>query len=133
MPQTGTSSSIRLGSRQAAGATVVLTVPDELIELVAQRAAAIAAAEQAPAAACSPFLTIPEAAVFARCKRQRIDDLLSAQKLRRYKEGRRTLVLRAELETYLGLRESPTPVSSQDSTSAAVRATVTDPGNRDEQ
>ncbi len=46
----------------------------------------------------STYLTIPEAAEWLRCKRQRVDDLLSSRRLTRYKEGARTLVLRAEVE-----------------------------------
>jgi excisionase family DNA binding protein len=43
-------------------------------------------------------LTCAEAAELLRCKRQRIDDLLSAGRLSRFKEGGRTLVSRAEVE-----------------------------------
>jgi excisionase family DNA binding protein len=49
----------------------------------------------------SPYLTIPEAAELLRCSRQRVDDLLSQRRLRRYKDGARTLVLRAEIEAHL--------------------------------
>jgi excisionase family DNA binding protein len=49
----------------------------------------------------SPFLTVAEAADYLRAKRQRVDDLLSARRLTRYKDGRRTLVSRAELDSYL--------------------------------
>ena len=49
----------------------------------------------------SPFVTIPEAANFLRCSRQRVDDLLSSGRLRRHKDGRRTLIRRAELEAYV--------------------------------
>jgi excisionase family DNA binding protein len=47
-------------------------------------------------------MTIPEAAEYLRCSRQRIDDLLSQRRLRRYKDGSRTLVSRAEVEVYVG-------------------------------
>jgi excisionase family DNA binding protein len=50
----------------------------------------------------SPYMTIAEAADYLRCRRQRIDDLLSQRRLTRYKDGRRTLVSRAEIEGYLG-------------------------------
>jgi excisionase family DNA binding protein len=49
----------------------------------------------------SPFVTVTEAAAYLRCDRQRIDDLLSARRLRRFKDGRRTLVARDELERYV--------------------------------
>jgi excisionase family DNA binding protein len=50
----------------------------------------------------SPYLTIPEAAELLRCSRQRVDDLLSQRRLRRYKDGARTLVSRDELNAHLG-------------------------------
>lgn len=46
-------------------------------------------------------MTIPEAAEYLRCSRQRIDDLLSQRRLTRFKDGARTLVSRAELATYV--------------------------------
>ena len=49
----------------------------------------------------SPYLTVVEAAELLRCRRQRVDDLLSQRRLARYKDGSRTLVSRAEVEEYL--------------------------------
>lgn len=49
----------------------------------------------------SPYLTILEAAQLLRCKRQRVDDLLSQRRLSRYKDGSRTLVSRAEIDEYI--------------------------------
>jgi len=50
----------------------------------------------------SPYLTVPEAADYLRApSRQRVDDLLTAGKLSRVKEGGRTLIRRAELEAYI--------------------------------
>jgi excisionase family DNA binding protein len=84
---------------------VNITVPAELVEAVAQRAAELVLAElaevSAPAREESPFLTIPEAATYLRCKRQHVDDLLSQRHLTRYKDGGRTLVLRAEIDARL--------------------------------
>jgi excisionase family DNA binding protein len=60
-----------------------------------------AALPSAPVEPERPFLTIPEAADLLRAKRQRVDDLLSAGKLPRHKDGARTLVSRAELLAYL--------------------------------
>lgn len=82
---------------------LALTIPPELVEEIAQRAAEIlearGAVECAPA---SEFLSIAEAADFLRCKRQRVDDLLSAGHLTRVKEGGRTLIRRSELLARLG-------------------------------
>jgi len=114
-----------------------LALPPALIEAIARRAAALVLQQlQEGHAAESPYLTIPEAAVYARCKRQRIDDLLSSRRLTRYKDGRRTLLLRAELEAHLvgahrGRQGRPDPAApAGDSISAPSRATVTNPGNR---
>jgi excisionase family DNA binding protein len=63
--------------------------------------ATIAAALPSTVEPSSPYMTIPEAAEYLCTSRQRIDDLLSSGRLHRVKEGRRTLVERAELEGYL--------------------------------
>ena len=47
------------------------------------------------------YLTVAEAANYLRAKPQRVYDLLSARRLTRFKDGRRVLVSRAELEAYL--------------------------------
>jgi excisionase family DNA binding protein len=49
----------------------------------------------------SPYMTVPEAAEYLRCTRQRIYDLLSARRLRRFKDGSRVLISRAELDEHL--------------------------------
>jgi excisionase family DNA binding protein len=79
-----------------------LSLPAEVVEEIIERAAAIAlerlgTADRVP----SPYMTIPEAADYLRCKRQRIDDLLSQRRLTRIKDGSRTLVERAEIERVL--------------------------------
>jgi excisionase family DNA binding protein len=69
---------------------------DVLADLVAERLA-----DRLEAAVPSPYLTIPEAADYLRCKRHRLDDLLSAGRLTRHKEGSRTLIDRRELEQHV--------------------------------
>jgi excisionase family DNA binding protein len=54
----------------------------------------------------SPYLTTAEAAEYLRAKPQRVHDLLSAGRLTRFKEGGRTLVLRAELEALVKAERS---------------------------
>ena len=49
----------------------------------------------------SPWLSVVEAAELLRCKRQRVDDLLSQGRLTRHKDGSRTLLSRAEVDAYL--------------------------------
>jgi excisionase family DNA binding protein len=89
-------------NHDAAGPELALALPPDLVEAIAERAAELVREKLAQqAGAVSPYLTIPEAAAYARCKRQRIDDLLSARRLTRYKDGRRTLVLKAELDAWL--------------------------------
>jgi excisionase family DNA binding protein len=82
-----------------------LDLPPELIESlvakVAERVLADLGADATGHGTSSPYMTIPEAATYLRCPRQRIDDLLSQRRLTRIKEGRRTLVARAEIETHL--------------------------------
>jgi excisionase family DNA binding protein len=77
------------------GVPVPVTLSDDALAAIA------AALPTAPAPEPSPFLTIPEAAAHLRCKRQRIDDLLSQRRLSRVKDGTRTLVRRDELLAYI--------------------------------
>jgi len=81
-------------------ASLVVELPDEILERIAERAAEIVLAElqRTSPPSSSPYLTVKEAATYLRCQRQRIDDLLSQRRLTRVKEGGRTLVLRAEVE-----------------------------------
>jgi excisionase family DNA binding protein len=71
---------------------------EELVdERVCERLDRVAGASDS----ASPWLSVVEAAVLLRCKRQRVDDLLSQGRLARYKDGSRTLVSRIELDEYL--------------------------------
>lgn len=81
-----------------------LILPPECIDAIADRVAALVLAGLKPdgSASQSPYLTIPEAAEYLRCSRQRVDDLLSQRRLTRHKDGSRTLVSRAELDRYMG-------------------------------
>ena len=49
-------------------------------------------------AVVSPYMTPAEAAQWLGCNRRRIDDLCHKGRLQRHHEGRRLLVLRAEVE-----------------------------------
>jgi len=51
--------------------------------------------------AAGPYLTVREAADYLRAKPQRVYDLLSSRRLTRFKDGRRVLVSRTELDAYL--------------------------------
>lgn len=79
------------------GVSLSLTLNDGVLEAIAQRAAELVL-ERMPAPSPGRFVTVPEAAELLRCKRQRVDDLLSQRRLSRFKEGGRTLLDRAEVE-----------------------------------
>jgi len=81
---------------------VRLRLSDDDVERVARRVVALLYGERDHRVRSdSPYLSVPEAAAFLRCKRQRVDDLLSQGVLTRIKEGGRTLVAWAELEAHL--------------------------------
>ena len=89
-----------------------VTLPDELVDEVARKAAALVLEQLAPSA--SPFLTVAEAAEFLRSSRQRVYDLLSDGRLTRHKDGARVLVERAELLAYVaGGVAHPLPRTAQ--------------------
>lgn len=77
----------------------MLPVPKEWLEAIAERVAELLA-ERAPAE-LNPFLSVVEAAEYARCSRQRIYDLRSSGVLSRHSDGRRALVSRAQLDAVL--------------------------------
>lgn len=77
-------------------------VPIELDDAaLATLAAGLATRDTSTREETSPFMTIVEAAEFLRCSRQRVDDLLSARRLPRVKDGARTLIRRSDLDAYL--------------------------------
>jgi excisionase family DNA binding protein len=88
------------------GAAVPVTFNDQAIRAIAGAMPTTNAATLT----VSPYMSVVEAAEYLRCSRQRIDDLLSQRKLRRVKDGRRTLISRSELEAYLATGERPSDV-----------------------
>ena len=77
--------------------TVTLTEA-QITELV-ERAAELV---RERAAGPGEWLTVDEAAAYARCSRQRIYDLRSAGRLPKTGDGSRVLVRRSDLDAYLG-------------------------------
>ena len=77
-----------------------IVFPNELVEQIAERAAALVLQRQ-QAGTSSRWLTVPEAAEFARCSRQHIYDLRSDGRLSRHGERGHALVDRSELDAYL--------------------------------
>jgi excisionase family DNA binding protein len=76
-----------------------IDLPDEVLEAIAQRAAAILAERQGPAA--SPWLSTEQAATYIAAKPDRIHDLVALEKLAPRRDGRRLLFKREDLDNYL--------------------------------
>ena len=72
------------------------TLPDEVVEQIAQRVAEILAGQRSPEE--RRWLTVTEAAAHARCSAQRIYNLRSGGQLSRTGDGGRALVDRFELD-----------------------------------
>ena len=89
---------------------LAVPVPVELVERIAERAAELLEARLGSLTRPSLYLTVAEAAEYIRAKPQRVYDLLSARRLTRYKDGRRVLVSRDELDGYL-VSEGRNPVA----------------------
>ena len=81
---------------------LTLRAPPELVEEIAQRAAALVLAQLTADEADPEYFTVAEAAAYLRCSRQRIYDLLSSRRLPKVKEGTRVLIARSALRAYLG-------------------------------
>ena len=99
--------SVRIGSGSAlvdlAATEIQISLPEPVLVRLAEMVADILTARQCGKAVepMSPYMTVPEAAEHLRCSRQRVDNLLSARRLTRIKDGRRTLVARSEVEQRL--------------------------------
>jgi excisionase family DNA binding protein len=79
-----------------------LELPESLLEAVAERAAELVLGRlDAQPATKSEFLTVPEVAELLRAKPQRVYDLLSDGRLKRFKDGSRVLVRRADVVAHL--------------------------------
>jgi excisionase family DNA binding protein len=82
-----------------------LSIPPELVEAIAQRAAQLTRQLELEENPVSPYMTIDEAAEYLRCRPKRIYDLRSSGRLARVGEGGRALVLRAEIEALVVVDE----------------------------
>ena len=78
---------------------VTLDITDELVERIAERAAELIAASEAPEP--TPYLSVEEAAEYLRCKPKRVYDLCSQRRIPFVKDGSRTLLRRTDLAAYL--------------------------------
>ena len=79
---------------------LALELPDELVELIAQRAAAILA-ERQPTDQADSFMDVAGAADFLACPVSRIYALTSAGRLPCHRDGSRLIFDRAELRAYV--------------------------------
>ena len=81
-------------------AALKLELPDELVEQIAQRAAAILA-DREPSAASLGYLDVKGAADFLACPVSRIYALTSANRLPVHRDGSRLVFDREELHAYI--------------------------------
>jgi excisionase family DNA binding protein len=80
-------------------ADLALTLPDELLEQIAERAAELVLERQA--ATASPWLSTKDAAAYIGAPPGRVHDLVQLGKLEPRRDGRRLLFRREELDAYL--------------------------------
>ena len=79
---------------------VSLTLPDETLEQIALRVAALLA-DQAPATENDGYLDVGGAADFLACPTSRIYALVSAKRIPHHRDGSRLLFDRNELRDYI--------------------------------
>ena len=82
-------------------AGLTLSLEPETLETLVERVAELLLERTDGQRQTSPYWTVNEAADYLRCSRQRIYDLLSSGRLRRYKDGSRVLIRREELDAYV--------------------------------
>lgn len=82
---------------------LALTFPPEVVEAIAQRAAELVLEqlEEQRQGDWPEFMTPETAARYLDCAPQRVYDLRSKGRLRRYNDGGRALVSRAQLDAYV--------------------------------
>jgi excisionase family DNA binding protein len=80
------------------GVALALDVPAEVVEQIAEIAAAIVTELERPAA---PWLDTKGAADYLACRPDRIHDLVQLGKLHPHRDGRRLLFRPADLDAYL--------------------------------
>ncbi|MGC2374886.1 MAG: helix-turn-helix domain-containing protein [Solirubrobacteraceae bacterium] len=77
---------------------LTVTLTDEQLAEIAERAAALISSDSPTV---SPWLNVAEAAERLRCHKDRIYDLISLGKLRPRRDGRRVLLHRDDLDSYV--------------------------------
>jgi excisionase family DNA binding protein len=87
----------------ANGNGLSLGIPPELVDAIAERVAE-RMVERLPEQS-SPYLLIEEAAEYLNCPVSRIRDLKDQGRLKHYRDGRRLLFRREDLDSALTVRE----------------------------
>lgn len=87
----------------ATHAVAGLSIPDELLEQLAALVAERVAAELGSSR--EPWMTAEEAMVYLSCPRSRIDDLVRLRRVRFFRDGRRLLFRRSDLDDALEVSE----------------------------
>ncbi len=77
---------------------LTVTLTDEQLAEIAERAAALVSADSPTV---SPWLNVAEAAERLRCRKDRIYDLIALGKLHPRRDGRRVLLHRDDLDSYV--------------------------------
>lgn len=85
-------------SAQHAHAQIAVSVPDELVELVAERAAALVRESAAPV---SGWLGVEQAAEYIGCPKSRIYRLVHLERIPHEHEGARLLFNRCEMDEWI--------------------------------
>lgn len=89
-----------------------IDLPADVLDEIARRVVPLVVAElRSSDGAGSPYLSVNEAAKYARCSRQRIYDLRSRGVLSRCGDGSRALIRRDELDAYLLGRAAMRPAA----------------------
>ncbi len=79
-----------------------LPLPDELLDALADRLAErLADRLAAPAASTTAYLDVDQAAAYLACQPHRIYDLKASGRLRHFRDGRRLLFRREDLDAVL--------------------------------
>jgi excisionase family DNA binding protein len=86
-----------------------LSLPDDVVEAIAERAAELVLEQLGDRGHVREFLTVAEAAELLRCEPQRIYELTSDGRLPKVKDGGRVLIRRRDVDVYLGVVETLAP------------------------
>ena len=94
-------------SSKRTSSDLALTVPASLIELIASRVAALIA-DRLPTDEASAYFTVEQAADYLACPKSRVYDLVKLRRVRHYRDGRRILFRREDLDAALDVEEPVT-------------------------